>query len=268
VDELEGLGWSVELQNFTYKDTACSNIIATWGSRNPEFFVVGAHYDTRPHADQESDPINRTIPILGANDAASGVAIILELARVLPESTRPSIELVCFDAEDSGNIDGWDWIVGSNYYVNQLSDSEKGNITGMVLLDMVGGTDLVIPRERYSTRDMQDELWSVAATLGHDDVFVDTFGSAVLDDHRPFLDAGIPAVDIIQTPFPWTWHTLDDTPANCDPQSLQVVGEVVESFLVTSSGAYSISPPIDYVMVAIVVIPAIALVIYVLYRRK
>ncbi len=120
INELEQIGWTVSLQTFTYMDTFITNIVAEWPSRSPSFFVVGAHYDTRPYADQESDPTDRTLPVLGANDGASGASVLLELARVLPESIRGSVEFVFFDAEDSGNINGWDWIVGSTYYVDQL----------------------------------------------------------------------------------------------------------------------------------------------------
>ncbi|MCK5152627.1 MAG: M28 family peptidase, partial [Candidatus Thorarchaeota archaeon] len=225
-------GWTVSFQNFTYRSVDCVNIIATWPVQNSTITVLGAHYDTRPHADQESDPEDRTRPVLGANDGASGVAALLELARVLPEAIRSSIEMVFFDAEDSGYIDDWDWIVGSTHYVDQLTSSKRESITAMILLDMIGDVNLRIPREASSTDSLQDRLWSIAADLGHDDVFLDTPGSSILDDHRPFLAAGIPAVDLIHTPFPWTWHTLQDTPDNCSPESLEAVGRVVEYFLV------------------------------------
>jgi len=267
-NQLEILGWTVTLQNFTYMDTSCSNIIAKWSPQDSSYFVVGAHYDTRPQADRETDAVNKTLPVLGANDGASGVGVLLELARVLPESSRTGVEFVFFDAEDSGYINGWDWIVGSTYYVDQLSESKKMNITGMILLDMIGDTNLRIPKESSSTDSLQDEIWAIANTLGHDDVFVDSPGSSVLDDHRPFLEAGIPAVDLIHTPFPWTWHTLQDTPENCDSESLQIVGEVMETFLVTSSGTYTIEPPFD-IIIAIVLIGTVAVgITYLFYRRK
>ncbi len=268
VDELEVLGWTVTLQTFAYMETSCANIIAKWATQDAGHFILGAHYDTRPHADQEDDYVNRTLPVLGANDAGSGVGVLLELARVLPESSRPSVELVFFDAEDSGNIDGWSWIVGSTHYVSQLTALQRANITGMVLLDMVGDTNLVIPKEVSSTDSLQDEIWTLADSLGHSDIFVDHTGSSVLDDHRPFLDAGIPAVDIIHTPFPWTWHTLHDTPENCAPESLQVVGEVIEAFIVTASGTYTAEPPVDFVIILLVLVPVVMTVVYLFYRQK
>ncbi|MFW9933410.1 MAG: M28 family peptidase, partial [Candidatus Thorarchaeota archaeon] len=268
VDELEALGWIVTLQTFTYLNTQCANIIASWSSQDPIHFVLGAHYDTRPYADQESDSFNRTLPVLGANDAGSGVGVLLELARVLPESSRPKAELVFFDAEDSGNIAGWNWIVGSTHYVAQLTESQRTNITGMILLDMVGDANLVIPKESSSTDNLQDDIWDIAEDLGHSEVFVDRTGSSVLDDHRPFLDAGIPAVDLIHTPFPWTWHTLHDTPENCAPSSLQVVGEVVETFLVTNSGSYTVDTSLDIIIVVLVLVPAVMTLAYLFYRQK
>ncbi len=276
-ETLESEGWTVELQNFTYHEVDCANIIATWPIRNSSFFVLGAHYDTRPHADQESDPEDQMKPVMGANDGASGVAALLELARVLPESTRSMVELVFFDAEDSGYIDGWDWIVGSNHYVDQLETSQRESITAMILLDMIGDVNLRIPREASSTDSVQDSIWNIAASLGYDDIFLDTPGSSILDDHRPFLAAGIPAVDIIHTPFPWTWHTLHDTPDNCSPDSLEAVGRVVEYFLVGLSGStdtttpFPTDPPTDILGILLIAVPIVAVAVVALaylYKRK
>ena len=269
-------GWTVSFQNFTYRSVDCVNIIATWPVQNSTITVLGAHYDTRPHADQESDPEDRTRPVLGANDGASGVAALLELARVLPEAIRSSIEMVFFDAEDSGSIDDWDWIVGSTHYVDQLTTSKRESITAMILLDMIGDVNLRIPREGSSTDSLQDRLWSIAEDLGHDDVFLDTPGSSILDDHRPFLAAGIPAVDLIHTPFPWTWHTLHDTPDNCSPESLEAVGRVVEYFLVeltASTGSttpFPTDPPIDLVLIIAIALPLaiVAIVALVFFKRR
>ncbi len=271
VNAFEEQGWNVTLQNFTYKETECANIIATWPEQKSSFFIIGAHYDTRPNATEESSAENRSRPILGANDGASGVAVLLELASVLPTDARSSVELVCFDAEDSGDINGWNWIVGSTYFVSQLSQSEVSSITGMILLDMIGDANLVIPREATSTRSLQDSLWQTAESMGDQNVFVDSSGWSVIDDHSPFLDAEIPAVDLIQTPFPWYWHTLEDTPNKCSAASLQVVGQVVETFIVTAAGSditFQPNPPVDYVMVILLAVPVILIVSYWLYRRR
>jgi hypothetical protein len=232
-EELELQGWVTQLQNFTYLDVECANVIATWSSEKSDYIILGAHYDTRPHADRDPDAANRTKPILGANDGASGVALLLELARILPENVRSRIEIVLFDAEDSGGINGWDWIQGSTYYVNQLTAEMKANITAMILVDIVGDKNLRLLRESSSTDSLQNLVWSIAEDLGHNDSFLDSPGGSILDDHRPFLSAGIPSLDIIQhAPFPWYWHTLEDTPDKCSAESLEIVGRVLEVFLV------------------------------------
>jgi Zn-dependent M28 family amino/carboxypeptidase len=228
-DTFESFGWNVTLQNFTYSEVECVNIIAKWNSENSSPLLLGAHYDTRPPG--SSDPGSG----VGANDGASGVAVLLELADVLPSETRSSVEIVLFDAEDSGGISGWDWIQGSTHYVSQLSFTRRNSIQAMILVDMVGDTNLRLPRESNSatySRPLQDAIWNTAEQLGHNDTFLEISGWSVNDDHRPFIDAGIPAVDLIHTPFPWYWHTLEDTPDKCSAESLQIVGEVLEVFVV------------------------------------
>ncbi|MBD3157481.1 MAG: M28 family peptidase [Candidatus Lokiarchaeota archaeon] len=232
-DALDGYGWDVVFQNFTYQDVFCSNIHATYPGNHAPSLILGAHYDTRPRADKDPHPENRSEPILGANDGASGVAVLLELARVLPDEVKQGIELVFFDAEDSGDINGWDWIVGSTHYVDSLSDTRKNQISAMILLDMVGDKELRLEKEVTSTDTLQNAVWERAESMGRNDTFLPTVGARILDDHRPFLDAGIPALDIIEhAPFPDYWHTLEDTPDKCSAESLAIVGEVMEVFLV------------------------------------
>lgn len=233
IEKIKAEGWDASLQNFTYLNVECSNIIATWHSTSNETIILGAHYDTRPRADKDPDSDNHLKPIIGANDGASGVAVLLELARVLPDDVRPMVEIVLFDAEDSGDIGAWNWIQGSTYYANQLTNEQKENISAMILVDMVGDAELRLLRERSSTDSLQDLIWSLAEELGYNDTFLNSPGGYVIDDHRPFLNAGIPSLDIIQhSPFPWYWHTLEDTPDKCSAESLEMVGRVLEVFLV------------------------------------
>ncbi|NWF94827.1 MAG: M28 family peptidase [Candidatus Thorarchaeota archaeon] len=264
-------GWSVSLQNFTYLGVNCSNVIARWSDDTVPNYILGAHYDTRPHADSDPGAQNRTKPVLGANDGASGTAVLLELASSLPELVRPAVEFVFFDAEDSGYINGWSWIVGSTHYVSMLSPSRIANTTAMLLVDMVGDASLRLLRETSSTRSLQDAVWATARDLGYASVFIDSRGGGIHDDHRPFLDAGIPALDIIQhAPFPWYWHTLEDTPDKCSSQSLEAVGTVLESFLVdahTSSPTFSGNPP-DLFPVVLLVVPLLVLVVFFLRSRQ
>jgi len=264
-ETFDAAGWNVILQNFTYKEVECVNIIARWNSQNNSPIILGAHYDTRPPG--SSDPGSG----LGANDGASGVAVLMELANSLPTDVRSTVEIVLFDAEDSGQIDGWDWIQGSTYYVSQLSSARINSIQAMVLVDMVGDENLRLPRETSSTASLQNTIWSIADELGHSDVFLDTNGGSIIDDHRPFLDAGIPAVDLIHYPFPETWHTLEDTPDRCSAESLQAVGEVVEVFIIEHAASGTTYPVDDstllLVAVGVVAIIAVVLIVLIVKRR-
>ncbi|MFW9793822.1 MAG: M28 family peptidase, partial [Candidatus Thorarchaeota archaeon] len=197
-DAFEAAGWNVTFQNFTYREVECVNIIVKWNSSISPPVILGAHYDTRPRA--TSDPINRSKPVLGANDGASGVAVLLELAHSLPEAVRSTVEIVLFDAEDSGGIDGWDWVQGSTHFVSLLNSTRIDSIHAMVLADMVGDANLRLPRESSSTKSLQNAIWDIANQLGHNDTFLEPFGGSVTDDHSPFLVATIPAVDLIHLP--------------------------------------------------------------------
>lgn len=272
VDTLDTHGWQITLQNFTYREVDCVNIRAWYNTEDNATLILGAHYDTRPLADQDPDSAKRSEPVMGANDGASGTAALLELSRILPTESRSNVELVFFDAEDSGGIDGWSWIVGSTHYVDQLEADRISNISSMILLDMIGDAELVLLRETSSTRSLQDSVWSLASDMGHSDIFVDTLGAGILDDHRPFLEADIPSLDIIHhNPFPSSWHTTDDTPDRCSAESLQIVGEVIETFIVTNTGfttPISPEPPFLYSFAAVVGVLIVALVSYFWYRKK
>jgi glutaminyl-peptide cyclotransferase len=269
-ETLISFGWNITFQNFTYRETPCTNIIATWASSTNTSIIIGAHYDTRPEATEDPDPLNQTKPILGANDGGSGAAVLMELARVLPESVRSGAELVFFDAEDSGQINGWEWIQGSTYYVSELDTARREAIDAMVLVDMVGGANLRLPREGWSTKSLQNAIWSVAAQMGHNDVFLDEAGATIIDDHKPFRDVGIAAVDLIQYPFPGYWHTLEDTPDKCSAESLETVGQVLEVFIVediTGNTSYPLDTPyLLYVTIIIVPVLIIA-IIYLRWKR-
>jgi Zn-dependent M28 family amino/carboxypeptidase len=192
--------------------------------------------------------------------------VLLEIGRVLPVEVRNDVELVFFDAEDSGGIDGWNWIVGSTHYIDQLDTNRISLISSMILLDMIGDSELRLQREISSTRSLQDVVWSIAADLGHGDTFLDSLGGSILDDHHPFLDVGIPALDIIHhNPFPSSWHTADDTPERCSAASLQIVGEVVETFLVTQYGVITPFPPdfpVTFYIILLGVAGVAALLVY------
>jgi Zn-dependent M28 family amino/carboxypeptidase len=221
IAELEEHGWAVETQEFTYRDTPVRNIVGRIGEG--PVVIVGAHYDTRRSADME-DP---TQPVLGANDGASGVAVLLELARTLdPGKLRNEVWLAFFDAEDNGRLNGWEWCVGSGYMAENLTVTPEA----AVVVDMVGDADQNIYLEHNSDPALQTQLWDIAANLGYEGAFVAEYKYAIFDDHVPFARQGIPAVDIIDFDYEY-WHTTQDTPDKVSAASLERVGRVVEMFL-------------------------------------
>ena len=227
VDELTSSNWDVSVQELPYGEYVIRNVIANRGSGKP-WIILGAHYDTRFFADQDSDPEMQLRPVPGANDGASGVAVLLELARVLPIDLPGDIWLVFFDAEDNGDISGWDWILGSQAFVDVL----EGEPDAVVVIDMIGDKDLEIYWEKNSDFELTSEIWQVASDLGYDEYFISQPGYRIIDDHMPFLRVGIPAVDIIDFDYP-AWHTVDDTIDKVSARSLEVVGKVLYHWLLT-----------------------------------
>ena len=222
IDVLEAQGWAVETQTFTYRETPVRNIIGRAGEGD-SIVLLGAHYDTRRQADEE-DP---SVPVMGANDGASGVAVLLELARTLDlEAVGQEVWLAFFDAEDNGYLDGWEWCVGSAYMAANL-EVEPDQV---VVVDMIGDADQNIYYEHQSDPDLQEELWAIAADLGYSEWFVPRYRHSILDDHVPFARRGITAVDIIDFDYPY-WHTTEDTRDKVSPDSLERVGRVVEVWL-------------------------------------
>lgn len=228
-EELESAGWQVEVQESEALGHPIFNVVAKRGDEDPQI-ILGAHYDTRLFADNDPDPANRSKPVPGANDGASGVAVLLELARVLPEDTVP-VWLVFFDAEDNGRIEGWDWILGSREFVKRNPVQPRA----AVIVDMIGDADLNIYKERNSDRALTDEIWTVAQSLENDTVFLPDYKHSMIDDHTPFVEVGIPAVDIIDFDYPY-WHTVEDTPDKVSPASLQAVGETLQAWIMGQSG--------------------------------
>jgi Zn-dependent M28 family amino/carboxypeptidase len=227
--ELGAAGWEVEVQETEALGNPVKNIVAKRGEEPPQI-LLGAHYDTRIFADQDGDPANHTQPVPGANDGASGVAVLLELARSLPKDTVP-VWLVFFDAEDNGRIEGWDWILGSREFVRNNPVRPRA----VVIVDMIGDADLNIYRENNSNTAITDEIWNTARGLGYDGKFIDSYKYSILDDHTPFLEAGIPAVDIIDFDYPY-YHTVQDTPDKVSAESLKAVGDTLLAWVMGQSG--------------------------------
>jgi hypothetical protein len=225
----------VETDTFSYdspelgREVRLLNAVARFRPRERTRILFGAHWDSRPWADEEKASALRRVPIPGANDGASGVAVLLELARCLSR-TPPAlgVDLALFDGEDMGteqNPSGF--FRGSQRYVELLGDDRP---IFVVVVDMVGRKGAYFHWEgnsRDQAPNIVDLVWGEASYLGVRS-FLPGVKYSVYDDHIPFLNAGIPAIDVIEFGFP-EWHTLGDTPAICDPATLEGVGRVLLS---------------------------------------
>jgi glutaminyl-peptide cyclotransferase len=230
IKALETWGWQVETQSFIFKGVAGRNIIGRAGSG--PIIILGAHYDTRPIAERDPVPAKHQEPTPGANDAGSGVAVLLEIARVLNvEATQREIWLTFFDAEDKGFIDGWPFLVGSRKLAEGLTRKPET----VIVVDMVGDADQTIYFDYNSNRTLSEEIWAIATELGYGDMFIPEPKYFIFDDHFPFLEQGIPAIDIIDFDYPY-WHTTADTADKISPDSLERVGRTLVAWLERPKG--------------------------------
>lgn len=231
---------SVSLQQTDLADFGLmTNIRATFNAGAGRRILLLAHWDSRPVADEDPNPANHSRPIDGANDGASGVGVLLELARLMGEH-KPEIgvDILFVDAEDAGTEgDDASWARGAQYFADNLPYGLDEPMPDYgVLLDMVGGRDARFPRELFSeanARALNSRIWNLAKKIGLGNRFIDAHGGAVTDDHLPLLRAGIPTIDIIETANPQTgsfnptWHTLDDNIENIDAATLGDVGKLI-----------------------------------------
>lgn len=245
IEELGQYADAVNSQPFTYTDAHDStkvwegtNVVASF-NLNPEEgsrVMLSAHWDTRPFADQDGNPENRSRPVPGANDGASGVAVLMEMASILAQNPPDvGVDLVFFDMEDLGDDLGPapdtsqatnPFAIGSREFV-EANTSYRPQYG--ILLDMVCDAELRIPKESYSTMhagQVVELVWEAADRVGAD-AFLDEEGGPVVDDHIAFLQKGIPVANLVHYPFPATWHTMGDVPAACSAESLQQVGDVL-----------------------------------------
>jgi Zn-dependent M28 family amino/carboxypeptidase len=227
LENLQAAGWQTEVQEFVVNGHNAYNLIGKLAVGRGQPVLLGAHYDARLKADNDPDLTKREQPYPAANDGGSGVAVLLELARTLDaEKLQDEVWLVFFDAEDNGNIDGWDWILGSGYMAEKLTIQPKV----VIVVDMVGDADQQLYLEQSSTTTWRDEIWAIAAELGYSQWFITEPRWNMTDDHTPFLRKGIPAVNIIDFDYPH-WHTTADTPDKVSGDSLERVGRVLEVLL-------------------------------------
>ncbi|RMF60077.1 MAG: DUF4910 domain-containing protein [Calditrichaeota bacterium] len=209
-----------------------TNIIASFGLEKGKRVLLCAHWDSRPVADQDPDVAKRTQPVPGANDGASGVAVLLEVARNLQlNEPEYGVDIVFFDGEDSGVSGQSDsYALGAQYFARNKDFRYRPEFG--LLLDMVGDKDLQIYQEENSLNyapEIVEQVWNRAQTLGLP-AFIPTPAYEVTDDHLPLLNAGIPCIDLIDFTYEY-WHTTADTPDKCSPESLAQVGQLILSLL-------------------------------------
>ena len=227
-----------------------TNIIAAYQPKLQERVLLCAHWDSRPWADNDPDEANHHKPVMAANDGASGVAVMLEVARLLASQPTPlgiGVDFVCFDAEDWGTpqwaeSDGDDsntWALGAQYWATHPSPftSHPSPKFG-ILLDMVGGQGAKFYQEqmsKYYAPEIVRKVWAAAETVGYGSYFPKEDGGGITDDHLPVnQDAKIPCIDIIPyypdctaSSFGPTWHTVSDDMQHIDRNTLQAVGQTI-----------------------------------------
>lgn len=250
-NKFQQYGMSVTRQSATlngYDGTPLksTNIIASYLPEQSTRLLLCAHWDSRPWADNDPDEANWKKPVMAANDGASGVAVMLEIARLLQkDSLRIGVDFVCFDAEDWG-VPQWSdvadagnsWALGSQYWAENCPKQQAKRYRFGILLDMVGGQGALFYKEGMSMQyaaGVVDKVWQAAQIVGYGSRFPMQVGGSITDDHIPVNNvAKIPCIDIIsyypdcqQSSFGPTWHTLSDTMEHIDKSTLQAVGQTV-----------------------------------------
>ena len=234
------------LHNFTIQSVECQNVLFKMNENYTNIVILGAHYDSRAKATKDS--ANPDLPVPGANDGASGCAVLIELAEVLysrMDNLSVQIWFLFFDAEDQGydlgaGIPGWDWIEGSKQFVLDIDNfynSSKEDFDAMILLDMVGGKNLRFINEQHSTSSLLNELFDTGRQLRYTSAFPsDPIVGSIEDDHVPFINYGIPSADLIikfwNQPAEWPYHhTTSDDISQISNTSLEITGKTVEQFI-------------------------------------
>ncbi|MBI5020174.1 MAG: M28 family peptidase [Ignavibacteriales bacterium] len=234
----------VNRQEFSHKGydgniLKLTNIFSSFNVKANTRILLLAHWDSRPRSDQDPDIRKRSLPVLGANDGASGVAVLMEIARQLKlKQPAIGIDILFTDGEDYGKeADTKNYLLGAQYFANNLPADYKP-VFG-ILLDMVGDAQLELLKERYSigyAPNIVDLIWNTAHDLGITQ-FRDDVQNWVTDDHLPLNNAGIPTIDIIDFNYPDEsnryWHTTQDTPDKCSAESLEAVGQVLLNVIYT-----------------------------------
>ncbi|MBO6187209.1 MAG: M28 family peptidase [Prevotella sp.] len=236
-----------DLRGYDGTTLRATNIIARSPQQSPlPRILLCAHWDSRPWADNDPDSANWRKPVMAANDGASGVAVMLEVARLLQQhdSARVAVDFVCFDAEDWGvpqwseQADADSWALGAQHWAANPAPLRPADYQYAILLDMVGGQGARFYREGFSmqhARAVVEKVWQAAAAAGYASVFPNADGGYVTDDHVPLNEvAHIPTIDIInhypdceQSSFGPVWHTVSDDMQHIDRNTLQAVGQTL-----------------------------------------
>jgi hypothetical protein len=227
------------LTTYDEKKWINKNVIGMFNPDAKDRVLLCCHWDSRPFGDEDTIPANQTKPIIGANDGASGVGVLLEVARALSKKkTNIGIDIIFFDLEDYGNAGSGDaesWCLGTQYWTKNLHKPQYFARFG-ILLDMVGGKNPTFPKEGssvYYAKDVVDKIWSKAQLMGYGNYFTSAETGATTDDHV-FINqnTGIPTIDIVQydadkrSYFPFHHRAADNL--DCiDKNTLGVVGKVL-----------------------------------------
>ncbi len=228
---------AVTTQNFPYSDPSrhvnlkLTNIFGVINPNGKPRIMISAHWDTRPTADNDFELANRNKPIPGADDGASGVAVLIQLAKALHnEHPKCGIVLAFWDGEDWGPGEDRMYL-GSRYFADNPGPLRPDQ---SILLDMVGQKDVVLEREGWSDSQypkLVDAVWSSAASAGEGAIFQQSVGEAINDDQIPLARGlHVPSIDIIDFNYAY-WHTLQDTPDKCSRKSLEAVGKTLEQYV-------------------------------------
>lgn len=222
------------------------NILARFRPELPGRVLFLAHWDTRPHADSDPDPAKRTLPVPGANDGASGVALLIAVADVLKDAPPDvGVDLLFVDGEDYGDFEEWgkpgakpDVLLGSQYFAANLPSPNYRPLFG-VLWDMVGDADQRFLQEGHSLErapEVVARVWQTAQDMGYGAQFPNRATTAITDDHLPLLNAGLRVIDVIDLEYP-PHHTTADTIDKVSAPSLKVVGDVAVALVRGVGGA-------------------------------
>ena len=240
IEFFDSLGATVDTMQFIHYDKQTGkpvemvNIIASFNGTDTldsKRYLLAAHFDSRPRAEYDPDSTKRENWIDGANDGASGVAVLMELGCLFAENKpRGNFDLVLLDGEDYGPPGRLDeYFLGAK---EMITRNIKDKYQFALVIDMIGDSDLRIYREEFSNKyspRITDTIWKIAASLG-ETAFVDSVGYAIHDDHLSFMTIKLQSAVIIDFNYKY-WHTTADTPDKCSPQSLQTVGNVVTNLL-------------------------------------